>query len=73
MCLEVTSCCAREAALFANKRILPYMNQHVTFQMRSIDASVAALVATVGLRSVMLNHMCPDVFVHLEGEVALTT
>ena len=49
------------------------MNQHVTFQMRSIDASVAALVATVGLRSVMLNHMCPDVFVHLEGEVALTT
>ena len=55
--LEGSSCCAREFALFANKGLLSTVNQHVAFQMRSIVACVAALVATVGLLSMMLKHL----------------
>ena len=48
--------CAREAALFANKRLHPTVNQHVGFQIRGFEASVAALVATVGLLSMIRVH-----------------
>ena len=52
--LEVTSCRAGVVALFANKRLLSTVNHHVHFQMISFDGRVAALVATVGLLSLML-------------------
>ena len=47
------------------------MNQHVTFQMRSFDAQIAALVATVLLPPTMLNHVRFQVFGCLEGEITL--
>ena len=49
------------------------MNQHVSFQIISFDARVAALVATVGLLPIMLNHMCFEAFDHLERDIALKT
>ena len=41
--------CEGEVALFGNKRLHPTVSQHVGFQIKSFDASVAALVAAVGL------------------------
>ena len=58
VCLEVTSLSAGVVALFANKRLLSAVNQHVGFQMRSFVACVAALVATVGLLLIMMKLMC---------------
>ena len=49
------------------------MNHHVGFQLRSTDAGEAALVAIVGLLSIMLKHVSFEVFGHLEGEIALGT
>ena len=49
------------------------MNKHVSFQIISFDARVAALVATVGLLTIMLNHVRFEIFGHLEGEIALNT
>ena len=45
--LEVTILSTGEVALFANKRLLSTVNQHVSFQMRNVDAFVATLIATV--------------------------
>ena len=71
--LEVTSCCAGVVALFANKRLFSTVNQHVSFQLRSFDACVAALVATLGLLSMMLNRVHFEVFLRFEGDIALNT
>ena len=72
--LEATSCCAGVFALFANERLLSTVNQHVDFQMRSFVACVAALVATVGLLSVMLlKPMLFQVIAHLGVEISLYT
>ena len=49
------------------------MNQHVSFQMISFGACVAALVAAVGLLSIMLKHVRFVVFGRLEGEIGLKT
>ena len=62
VCLEVTSCCAGVVALFANKRLLSTVNQHVDFQMRSFVACVAALVATVGLLAIMGKQILFELF-----------
>ena len=62
-----------EVALCANERFLSTMNQHVSFQIISFHAPVAALVATVGLLPIMLNHMCLEAFDHFEGDIALKT
>ena len=71
VCLEGTSMCAGVAALCARKRFLSTVNQHVFLQINSTDARVAALVATVGLLSIMLKQVPVEVFGHLEGEIAL--
>ena len=74
MPLEDNSCCAGVFALFANERLLSTVNQHVDFQMRSFVACVAALVATVGLLSVMLlKPMLFQVIAHLGVEISLYT
>ena len=38
VCLEVTSLCEGEVALFGNKRLHPTVSQHVGFQIKSFDA-----------------------------------
>ena len=48
--------CEGEVALFGNKRLQPTVSQHVGFQIKSFDACVAALVATVGLLSTIRVH-----------------
>ena len=73
MCLKVTSWCAGVVALFANKWFFSTVNHHVSFQLRSFDACVAALVATLGLLSMMLNRVHFEVFLCFEGEIALNT
>ena len=49
------------------------VNLHVLFQPRSPDVWVAALVATVGHLSIMLQQVCFEIFGHLDGERALNT
>ena len=71
--LQVTSLCAGIAALFANKRLLSAVNPHVHFQLRSSDVREAALVASVGLHSIMFKHVRFEIFCHLEVEIALNT
>ena len=73
VCLEVTSLSAGVVALFANKWLFSTVNQHVGFQMRSFVACVAALVATLGLLSMMLNRVHFEVFLRFEGDIALNT
>ena len=73
MCLELRSLCAGEGALFANKRLLSTVDQHVSFQFRSSDVCVAALVAAVRLRTIMMNHVHFEVFCHLERAITLKT
>ena len=72
VCLEGSSCIAGEVTICARERLLSTMNQHVPFEINSTDAWVTTLVATVGL-SIMLKHVCFEVFGHLEGEITLNT
>ena len=44
---KVTSCCAREVALCANKGLLSAVNSHVDFQFGRSVTRVATLVAIV--------------------------
>ena len=69
--LEGTSLCAGVIALFASKRLFYAVNQHVTFQIRSIDTGEAAVVATFLFLPTMLNHVCFQVFGCFEGEITL--
>ena len=73
MRLKVISSCARVVTLCATEKLLPTMNQHVSFQLISFDAGVSALVATLGLLSTVLKHVHFKVFGHLEGDVAQIT
>ena len=54
MRLEIIGFSAGVIALFATKRLLTAVNQHVAFQMARPITFVVALVATVGLRSIAL-------------------
>ena len=65
---EGTSLCAGAVTLHAIKRLL-WTSIHVSFQMISFDGWVAALLAAVGLLSIMLKH----VFFRSEGNIALNT
>ena len=71
--LQGTRICAGVVALFASKRFLSTVNQHVGFQLGSSAARVATLVASVSLLSTMLQHVRFKIFILLEGEIALTT
>ena len=69
--LEVTSLFAGVVALFANKRPFPTVNQHVGFHIWSNVTCVAAQVATVGVLSIVLMHLCFDSLGHLQLEIAM--
>ena len=71
--LQVTGLCAGKVALFANKRLLSSINQHVSSQLKSTDALVSTLLSTVGLLSNMMKHVRFQVFCHFEGEITLNT
>ena len=72
MFLEATSLCAGVVTLFAIKRLLSTVNQHVSFQMRSFYAWVAALGATVGLPSIVLKHVRFEILGHLKGKIVFS-
>ena len=65
--LEMTSLSKGVLALHANKRLFSAVHQHVFLQISSTDARIAALVATVGLLPIMLEHVRFEVFGCLEG------
>ena len=69
--LEVTSLIAGVVALFANKRLLSTVNQHVSFHIWSNVACVAALVAAVGVLFIVLMHLWFDFLGHLRLETAV--
>ena len=71
--LEMTSLSKGVLALHANKRPFFAVHQHVFLQISSTDARIAALVATVGLLPIMLEHVRFEVFGCLEGEMAQGT
>ena len=73
MTLEFAGMCARVAALFANKRFLSTMNEHMGFQVCSVDACVATLIANVGLLFTMLKNVHFEVFGCLERDIGLKT
>ena len=74
MPLEVTSLCEGVVALFANERLFTTVNQHVAFQLRSTIGLVTTLAASVGLCYIMLlMHMCLQVPLRLESDIALNT
>ena len=55
------------------KAFLHYEPAYMSLQLRSTDGCVAALVATVGLLTIMLKHVRFEIFGHLEGKIALNT
>ena len=58
MLFKMITSYAGVVALFANNRCLSTVNKIVSFQIRSFNACVAALLATVGLLSTMFKHVC---------------
>ena len=70
---QVTGLCAGKVALFANKRLLSSINQHVSFKLKSTDAWVSAVVSTMRLLSNMMKQVHFQVSCHFEGEITLNT
>ena len=66
----MTCSCAGEVALFASKRLLATMNQHVCFQISSSLAWVAALIALCFFY-ILLKHLRFEFLGNLEGVISL--
>ena len=66
----MTCSCAGEVAIFASKRLLATMNQHVCFQISSSLAWVAALIA-LWVFYIPLKHLRFEFLGNLEGVISL--
>ena len=69
MPFQIFSNCARIIALVASERLFSTVNQHMTFQMGSLDAWVSTLFADVGYLFLVLK--CFDLFGHLQKKIFL--